>query len=190
MSSTDKIKRVVEVKNTPNMSEMFGHMQEVVTFCPEELFKKFNIPEDIWYSFELKPLRMKDKVQIESIIRNITIKGLLWAKENKFDVTQFGNVAEGSVDDMRGAFIDNLAYLKMLNSFDDKETKYAIIQKYVVGLDNYQDFDGNKIAFKAQEGADYLDMTIWESLPSKVKELIYNRILEISNLTMTDIQNL
>ena len=44
--------------------------------------------------------------------------------------------------------------------------------------------------FKKESGCDYISDKLWVSMPDKIKEAVYNKLLEISNLTSWEIQNL
>lgn len=98
----------------------------------------------------------------------------------------------------RQAFIDAQAkrvleesmYTQKYKSIGIKNNDFHIIQKCIIGLDNYKNKKGEKVPFSAIENSDYISNKIWESLPPVIKADLRTEILRISNTSDYEIANL
>lgn len=204
---------VINVTDVPNYNEIFGCTTKAVTeYTPTELFNMYNVPEDLHYTFKLKTLTEEDKAQLKYISQASTIELLQWCKANDIDITtinvspltdtqkelyeKFENGENVDVEEIEKInslvskhSMNSTIYFQKASQVDRKVEKYAIIQKYVVGLSNYRTAE-KAMKFKKEDGCDYISSSMWETLPMKVKELVYNKVLELSNLTQWEIINL
>jgi len=184
MAKTEKIVDVEEVKDIPTNVEVFGYDNKSVMFSPTDIFEMFEVAKDDYYTFKLKPLTAKDKYELESRLSKISLDGMLWAKQNGIKIATYGNAKDE--DEAMG----HLLFLKYMQSLDDRDSRFGLTQKHVIGLTNYKNADGKSVKFKKETDADYIADVIWDSIPDKIKDKVYDRLLEISNISQWEMRNL
>jgi len=208
----------LNVVETPSFNEIFGvSTKQVNDYTPTEIFNNYSIPEDRHFTFKLKVLSEPDKARIKFLTQASTIELLKWCKDNKIDIgsinapalteaeqTLYKQFIDGESVDLEDIAkinekanthsLNNTLYFQKATQVDNKLEKHEIIQKYVVGLSNFsrEDSDGNlkAIKYKKEQNCDYISTSIWSTLPMKIKEDLYNKVISLSNITQWELINL
>lgn len=192
------VKKVTEV---PGLNEVFGVKADTVPFAPVEIFDQLKIPEKWRFEFKLKPLSEGHRSEIMSLLSALNAQVLRYVNDEGLapHLRHYGKNLNDkklglTTQQKKDALYAQEFFHKKMAELDPRERKYAIIQQYVVGVKNYftvnADNDLVKASFKKEPGQDYMETNLWQSIPPKIKESIYNRILQISNITSMEIASL
>ncbi len=85
---------------------------------------------------------------------------------------------------------DNAIIRKKMESSEDHELYFNILQKYVTGLKNYKSSDRKEVKFKKQPGKDYISDKLWTTIKKTVKIYVFNELLRVSSTSMEELTNL
>jgi len=184
-------KKVVELKDVELDSILYGYAGGKIDYTPS-LFENDKIPEEARWSVELTPLSDDAMVRLESIKSVLKAKVAIASEEHehkdrieairkKITKNETTKQAGGEVSEKDELTVTDYmiysAYNEDMARLDDMKSRYETILPFLGKLTNHK--YGKKMTAK-----------IWESTPAPVKNNIYNKICEISNLNYEDTINL
>lgn len=187
---------IVRVTDLPNLSEIFGVSSETSQFTPTKIFDMFSIPEDIRYTFDLKPMSEGQRSETQALLSALSSAALRYVNEAGLDIQHYGrDLSELKISDAekRAAVVANSLFTKKVTELDPRERKFEITRQCVVGLSGYRSQTATGEIVEAPFIADAkgsIDPTMWSSIPPKIKESVYDRLLALSNLTAFEVQAL
>ena len=156
-------KKVVEVRDIER--ELYGYTGGEMEYTPA-IFEAMEIPEDKRFSVTIKPLSDVDCTLIRHINDNIKTELYLWASEKGI------NLAGLDSEDLA----KSLAFSQKALTFDDPAEKFKIVYPYLSDLKNHKE--------------PKLTPDVWAAMPNKIREDIYNKVAEISNVSVGETINL
>jgi len=187
----------VDVKDIPGLSEIYGKKQtKIDIFEPKDLFDKLKVPEEYRYRLTLSCLSDGDKSLLLQLVKRAQIDAVMWCKKNGVDMSHSSEDAislkDKTIEEINEISANNILLSKKCQEATPRFENYSIIQKYVIGLDGYRDPSTLKhIKFsKENRNVKYIKKELWDTIPSRVKEEVYNRLLKISNVTDWETINL
>ena len=177
--ASKKDKTVVEVKEV--YTDVFGYNGGEMEYSPI-VFDSLNVHESQRFTVTIKPLSDADCVAIR------TINAKLYA-----DLALFNSSLSDEAKRVEKEVQSKIANLKKGQQAedvitDDEANVYLALQKQRGALDNIS--EKFKIVFPYISGFDGLTAEKWASMHNKIREDIYNKIIEISNVSLGETINL
>ena len=154
-------KEVIELRDIER--ELYGYTGGKLTYSPA-VFDLMEIPEDKRFTVDIEPMSDADCMLVRQINENIKTELFLWAGERGIDPANIGSGA------------NSLAFYQKAATLDNPAEKFQIVFKYISNLKNHQ--------------SKTLTEKVWHRMPNKIREDIYNKVVEISNVSVGESINL
>ena len=179
-------KEEVEVKEFEYADVLYGYSGGVKT-CTPSVFSTMGIPEEHWFTVDIKPMSDADCASLRAINAKVGVDiALNRCGERGDKITAIKKKIKSGLKKNEKATLGDILDISELAfwqfnmnyeaSFDDVAAKMDLVYPYLSNLQNHKEPE--------------LTKAIWASMPNNIREDIYNEVVRISNVSVGESINL